>query len=241
MARLHTYSQHFLRSPRLVAELAGHSNLRKNDTVYDLGAGNGIITTILARRCKQVVAVEIEPQALIALRKNTSNLNNVTILERDILSITPPQTPYKIFANIPFHLSAQIVRKFTLTDHPPQSMYLIVQKQFARKLVPGADHFTSQLSAEIGSAFTVRIRRPLRKTDFTPPPAVDTVLLEIKYREKPLIDIHRQPEYRSFIAKSFRNQKFFTTLPRTSVGLSPKLRPSQLTLEQWTKLFLFMR
>lgn len=51
MKRLHTYAQqHFLRSPRLVAELIGHSNIRKNDTVYDLGAGSGVIASVLARR-----------------------------------------------------------------------------------------------------------------------------------------------------------------------------------------------
>src|SRR4051812_28038866 len=53
MPRLHTYSQHFLRSPRIVAELIGHSNVRKNDIVYDLGAGSGVIASVLANKCKK--------------------------------------------------------------------------------------------------------------------------------------------------------------------------------------------
>jgi 23S rRNA (adenine-N6)-dimethyltransferase len=237
MPRLHTHGQHFLRSPRLVAELVGHSNIRRNDTVYDLGAGSGVITSVLARRCRSVVAVEIEPGALTKLRQNAAHLDNVTILAKDILNVEPPNEPYKIFANIPFHLSAQVVRKFTDASQPPTSMYLITQKQFARKLVPGDDHFTSQLSAQISPFFTARIRRPLRKTDFTPPPAVDTVLLEIKPRSEPLLAADKRANYQAFVGRCFEDQKFFALAPRQVAKLSPELRPSQLTPEQWVALY----
>ena len=130
MSRDYKYAQHFLRSPRLVAELIGHSNIRKNDLVYDLGAGSGVISSVLANRCKKVVAVEIEPNALKNLRRNLGNILNVDIVERDILSVEPPAEPYKIFANIPFSLSAEIVRKFTETNRPPKAIYLITQRQF---------------------------------------------------------------------------------------------------------------
>lgn len=237
MTRRDDYSQHFLRSPRLVAELVGHSNIRKNDTVYDLGAGSGVIASVLAGRCKKVVAIEVEPEALFKLRQNLGHVDNVEIVARSLLDLEPPTEPYKIFANIPFHLSAAIVRKFTETDHPPRSMYLITQKQFARKLVPGDDHFTSQLSAEVAPWFTVRIRKPLRKTDFTPPPAVDTVLLEIKPRDEPLVSKIHAVDYRQFVTRCFTDQKFFAKLNVANCNISPELRPSQLTPQQWTSLY----
>lgn len=234
MAREHTYAQHFLRSPRLVAELVGHSNIRKNDTVYDLGAGSGVIASVLAGRCKHVVAVEIEPTALKTLRNNLGHVDNVTILDQDILALSLPDTPYKVFSNIPFNLSASIVRKLTEAANPPKSIYLIAQKQFARKLVPGDDHFTSQLSAEIAPWFSVRIRKPLRKTDFTPPPAVDTVLLEIKPHETPFLSKDEQAEYHTFTNRCFADQKYFFSLNKP---FSPELRPSQLTPKQWVDLY----
>lgn len=237
MARKHEYSQHFLRSPRLVAELIGHSNIRKNDTVYDLGAGSGIIASVLAKRVKHVFAVEIEPDALKTLRLNMRPFNNVVVVKRDILHLQPA-APYKIFANIPFSLSASTVRYFTFSTVPPKSMYLITQKQFARKLVPGSDHFTSQLGAEITPWFSVRIRKPLRRSDFTPPPAVDTMLLEIKPREIPLLPAQKAVAWRSFITQSFQSQAFFAKLPHAKVNLSPELHPSQLTPKQWLALFL---
>lgn len=237
MPRLHTHAQHFLRSPRLVAELVGHSNLRKNDLVYDLGAGSGVITSVLAQRCRQVIAIEIEPHALAKLRKNLAGHDNVSIIEHDILTLSPPETAYKIFANIPFSLSSEVVRKFTTTQNQPTSIYLIVQKQFAKKLVPGDDHFTSLLGAQVGPEFVARIRRPLRRTDFTPPPGVDTVLLELKRREIPLLPAMLMAKYRDFVAKCFAEQKYFTSINREKLGISAELRPSQLTLEQWVTLF----
>lgn len=236
MARDHTYAQHFLRNPRLVAELIGHSNIRKNDTVYDLGAGSGILSSVLARRAKHIFAVEIEPNALKVLRHNMQSFENVKILEQDILTLAPEQ-PYKIFANIPFSLSADTMRHFTFDIAPPKSMYLIVQKQFARKLVSGDNHFTSQLGAEIAPWFIARIRRPLQKTDFTPPPNVDTVLLEIKPRDTPLLSNQRIKNWRCFIEQSFHSQPYFTALPRAQADISPELRPSQLTAEQWLALY----
>lgn len=237
MRRLHTYAQHFLRSPRLVAELVGHSNIGRDDLVYDLGAGSGVIASVLAGRARAVVAVENEPQALAKLRDNLGHVQNVTIVHNDILEVAPPHEPYKIFSNIPFSQSSTVVRKFTEDANPPLALYLIVQKQFARKLTPGDDHFTSQLGAQLGALYVARIRRPLRRSDFTPPPAVDTALLELKLRETLLVPIDMLPRYREFVARCFAEQKYFTSLPRSQVGISPERKPSEVALEEWSLLF----
>lgn len=237
MPRLHTHSQHFLRGPKLVAELIGHSNIRKNDTVYDLGAGSGVIASVLANKCKKVIAVENEPEALVKLRYNLGNILNVDIVEQDILKLKIPEGRYKIFSNIPFSESATIVRKFTEADNAPIAMYLISQKQFARKLVPSDQHFTAQLGAQIGPRFTAKIRKPLRRTDFTPPPNVDTVLLEIKLREVPLVDPKQMSRYRDFVAQSFERQKYFVGLPREKANISAEKIPSQLSIDDWVRLF----
>jgi len=237
MPRLHTHDQHFLRSPQLVARLVGHTTIRKNDTVYDLGAGSGVITSVLARRCRQVRAVEIEPGALKKLRANVGTLPHVEIIEKNILSLQPPEENYKIFANIPFSLSSDIIRHFAGLERPPRAMYFIVQKQFAHKLVPSNTHFTNQLSSVVGALYQARIRLPLRKTDFTPPPAVDTVLLELKQRETPLIAPQHLADYDTYTARCFASQPFFAAQPRAKAGISAELRPSQLTLEQWCALY----
>ena len=234
-----THSQHFLRNPRLIAELIGHSNIRRGDLVIDIGAGSGAITAVLARRCRQVLAYENEPGTLNKLQQNMRRHKNVKVIAQDFLLAKLPDEPYKVFANIPFHLSADIVRKLTNNNemHAPRSIYLIVQKQFAQKIVPSDRHFTSQLGAQLAPWWQTRIRRPLRRTDFTPPPAVDTVLLELKPRPEPLLPTLELDGYQSFVAKCYASQKVFAAVPRAKASINPERKPSELTPEEWVRLY----
>lgn len=237
MARLHTHSQHFLKNPAVVERFIHKLNLSEHDTVVDLGAGSGVISAAVSKEVKQVIALEIEPHTLKTLKENMALRPNVSVIDKDILTFTPPKDGYKIVANIPFSISSAVVTRFTEEVAPPRSMHLILQKQFARKLVPGTDHFTSLLSAKIGPWFTVRIIHELDKNDYTPPPAVDTVLVEITPRKTPLITLTEAEKYRAFVTRCFERQKFFATLPREAAGISAELRPSQLSLSQWQRLF----
>lgn len=233
-----THSQHFLRNPRLIAELIGHSNIRRGDLVIDIGAGSGAITAVLARRCQQVLAYENEPGILNKLQQNMRRHKNVKVIAQDFLLAKLPDEPYKVFANIPFHLSADIVRKLTNNEmHAPRSIYLIVQKQFAQKIVPSDRHFTSQLGTQLAPWWQTRIRRPLRRTDFTPPPAVDTVLLELKPRPEPLLPTLERDKYQSFVAKCYASQKVFADAPRAKASINPERKPSELTPEEWVRLY----
>ncbi len=234
MKRLATKSQNFLRSPRLVKTLIGHSDLKKADIVYDIGAGSGIIANSLAEKCTHVYAIEHDARLLQTLRDNLKSHDNVTIIQADILRYTFPDTPYKVFANIPFHLSSPIVRLLTEADNPPASIYLIVQKQFAQKLLMDTHSFTGQLGARITPRFTTRIRYTLQRTDFWPHPAVDTVLLEIKQRDTPLLPPEQLPAYRTFITQCFSRQKYFLSLRQTK-------RPSELSDVEWVRLFTSTR
>jgi len=162
--------------------LIGHSNIKKRDTVLEIGAGSGVISSALARRARKVIAVEPDHATAEKLRANIlrQKLENVEVVEEDFLNFELPKEPYKVFSNPPFHLSSKIVRKLIEAENPPESFYLILQKQFALKLLNTDRHYTSQLGLELIQKFRTKIRYPLKPTDFTPPPAVPTVLFEAK-------------------------------------------------------------
>lgn len=231
MKRLPRHSQHFLRRPRLVKELLGHTSIKPVDTVIDIGAGSGVITSVLASRVSKVIAYEIDPRMAKKVRAAMTEHPHVQVIEKSFLDTTLPNDTYKIFANIPFHLSSPIIRKLTEANNPPAAIYLIVQKQFAQKLLIDTDKFTGLLGAHIAPRFTARIRKTLQRTDFWPHPAVDTVLVELLLRETPLLDTPLLPTYREFVDVCFSRQKYFATL---SMG---DKRPSQLTSTEWIDLF----
>ncbi len=177
-----TLSQHFLKSPRLALVLIGHSNLKKRDLVVEIGAGSGVITSALSYRVRQVIAVEPDHVTAEKLRENLKKreIENVTVVEKDFLEMKLPEEPYKVFSNPPFHLSSAIVHKLIESDNPPEASYLILQKQFALKLLNTDRHYTSQLGLKLIQSYNTKIKLPLKATDFTPPPAVPTVLFEAK-------------------------------------------------------------
>lgn len=188
--------QNFLRSPKLALYLIGHSNIKKRDLVIDIGAGSGVITSALAKRCKKVIAVEKDAETAKRLRENLKrqNISNIEIFEGDFREMKLPDEPYKVFANPPFSLSAEVFYKLLNLENldgkickkegdmtrRPEAIYLILQKQLALKLIITERHYTSQLGRLLSDDYATRIRLPLKPTDFTPPPKVPTVLLEAK-------------------------------------------------------------
>lgn len=180
--RNHLLSQHFLKSPRLALILIGHSNLKKRDTVLEIGAGSGVITSALAHRVRHVIAIEPDHSTATKLRTNLAkrNIENVEVVEQDFLNYKLPTSTYKVFSNPPFHLSSKIIHKLIEADNPPEAFYLILQKQFALKLLNTDRHYTSQLGLQLIQNYQTKIRLPLKPTDFTPPPAVPTVFFEAK-------------------------------------------------------------
>lgn len=181
--RKYQLSQHFFRSPKLALFLIGHSNIKKRDIVLDIGAGSGVITSALAKRCKKVIAIEADHETAEKLRKNMQKFDNVEVVECDFMQYELPEGEYKIFANPPFHLSSAILHRLDEAQNPPKAIYLILQKQFALKLLNTDRHYTSQLGKQLFVHYEPRIRLPLKPEYFTPPPAVPTVLLELKRRQ----------------------------------------------------------
>jgi len=237
MKRLAALSQNFLRSPQLVKELLGHTNITHGDIVYDIGAGSGVVASALAPRVRSVVAVEIDPRLAEKLRSNLAHLDNVVVNNADFMTLPLSHTPYKVFANIPFSLSAQIVHRLTDAPYPPSAIYLIVQEQFARKLLPDNKGYTNQLAIMLGAEFAARVRRRLKPTDFYPRPNVPTVLLEIVKRTDPLIKKTNLPMFKQFVAGCFADPRKLFRSPLRDIGLSPVAAPSSLTLKQWVALF----
>ncbi|MGH2389828.1 MAG: rRNA adenine N-6-methyltransferase family protein, partial [Chloroflexota bacterium] len=103
-----TYSQNFIRDPRLIDTLLNRSTIGGRDLVYEIGPGTGAITERLAGRCRQVVAIEKDRWLVDDLRGRFGAYPNVSIHAADFLHFPLPTTPFKVFANIPYALTTAI-------------------------------------------------------------------------------------------------------------------------------------
>lgn len=263
------FGQNFLKSPRLVHGLVEASSIGPTDTVYEIGPGRGIITAELARAAKKVIAIEKDRQLVRHLRERFRGRENVEIVEADFLDYSfrtrangsrgndaPSLTvglqtrtsDFKIFASIPYNITASVVRKILNGGAVPQEAYLVLQKEPARKF--SGYPRESEFSILAKPFFEFQIIRELRRTDFEPVPDVDSVLLRIKRRRAALIKKEEGELYRDFVRYGFGSWKrhlrsafkhvfTYKQWKRLSRDLHFSLdaTPTQLSFDQWLGLY----
>lgn len=247
--RIHL-AQNFLRSPQLVRRLVSMSSIGPCDTVYEIGPGNGIITAALASVAKHVIAIEKDAALVRSLRERFRVFENVEIVEQDCLgyAFRSNAVPYKIFANIPYNITAQILRGIVYAQPDFAEGYLVLQKEAAQKYsgVP-----TETLCSILAKPFfEFQILFQFQRTDFSPVPNVDSVLLWIKRRGHPLIDRRDLAVYREFVEYgfgrwrpnlrlAFKNIFTYKQWKRLSHDLEIPFNatPTELTFEQWLGLY----
>lgn len=137
-------SQNFLHDKGLVQKLVQRSSIGKNDTVLEIGPGNGIITQQLLVKASHTLAIELDSNLCNFLTDKFLNNNNFTLFKNDFFSFPLPQTNYKVFANIPFYIEGEAIRKLIDSDNPPKDCYLIIRKDLAMRLagIPRENQFS---------------------------------------------------------------------------------------------------
>ena len=258
-------AQNFLRSPKLARRLVDMSTIGPCDTVYEIGPGNGIITAALASVARQVIAIEKDPELVRILRERFRPFDNVEIVEKDFLSYSLGSTArngarslsvgqqswtseYKIFANIPYNITAQILRKILYERFNIGEAYLILQKEAAKKFSGSPRESLFSILAK--PLFEFQIVAQLRRTDFRPVPNVDSVVLSIKRRTHPLVEMQDLASYRDFVQYGFRRWKPNLRLAFKNVFTYKQWRrlardidfplnatPTELSFEQWLGLY----
>lgn len=243
--------QHWLTDQTTLQNIVKTAGIGPEDVVLEIGPGTGTLTRELVKTAKQVVAVEFDRQLAeqLARQQFAKNLQTVRadILTFD-LSMMPPG--YKVVANIPYYLTSKLIRMFSETINPPAIMVLLVQKEVAERVAAGPGKM-SLLSVSAQFYWEVSLGEVIPANRFTPPPKVDSQILVLKRRQKPLFKVPEKAFFR-LIKAGFSNRRK-TLLNSLSGGLgqgkgeiqavldqaaiTPTTRPQALSLEQWHTLY----
>jgi 16S rRNA (adenine1518-N6/adenine1519-N6)-dimethyltransferase len=179
------FGQHFLIDLSVARREVEYAKLTNDDVVLEIGPGQGVITRLLAQKAKQVIAIEIDQRLVNKLK--TTLPENVTLISGDALSVDFQTLPRftKIVSNLPFEISSPITFKF-LESYFSRAI-LIYQKDFAERLVaiPGKKEY-SRLTVGISYKAQCRILQDVPRTSFSPTPKVDSSIVELIPRKKPL-------------------------------------------------------
>lgn len=252
--------QHFLTCAWVLDALIKGAELIADDTVLEIGPGTGILTEALARHSKKIIAVE-KDEALAAQlgeRLKEKNILNVEVITGDILEILPSlfstynlQTnSYKLISNLPYYLTARLMRTLFEQDSLPSTIVVTVQREVAERIVARPPKM-SLLSLSIQVFGKTEILRRIPRSCFSPPPRVESAILKVSSISRDFFDSRRiTPEdFFRVLRSAFANKrKVLTTTLAPFVekadlrvylrknGLSEKARPGELAPQQWAVL-----
>lgn len=240
--------QHWLKDRDVLAHIADEAGITKDDTVLEIGPGLGTLTSELLRRAKNVVAVELDEDLAQKLPGQFPG-KDLTVVNQDILSFDVRTLPesYVVVANVPYYITSKIIQLLTTAPNKPRTIALLIQKEVAERLAAGPGNLSIlAVSAQIFA--NVRLGDVVPAALFTPPPKVDSQVVILEMRDKPLVEPEfEKPFFRvvksGFIAKRKKIRTSLSTnlqLSKPEVdellqryNISPDDRAQDLTIQNW--------
>jgi 23S rRNA (adenine-N6)-dimethyltransferase len=221
------------------------------DLVFELGAGDGILTAVLARRCRRVVAIEIDRPAWAQLKRRVQGNSAVTPVLGDMLAYEfPHRARYKIIANLPYAATSQLLRKLLHLANQPAETYLILALDAAQRWL-GLGH-DSVASIQLKARFEVEVVLSLHRREFAPRPNVDAVVARlVPGRDRPW---RTNGAFDGFVRVGFGagRRTAVENLARlmsgdrfqgvaAARGFDVGARPHELAIDDWTALYFASR
>ena len=197
------YSQNLYTNKEKLKETIKLSEINFSDIVLDIGAGTGIIAEELSRYAKQVIAYELDQKYSRELEEKFNNSSNIILKNENFLNIELPRKEFKIFSNIPFFITTDIINKITDVNSKLEEAFLFVQKESAERFA--GEPKNTQIATILSFMYEIKVREKFQKKDFKPMPNVDIVLLNIRRKDFNKKDFQL---YRDFITYIFNQMNY---------------------------------
>lgn len=251
--------QNFLVDKNIQRKIIDSCCFLSDDIVLEIGAGRGELTRLIAPLVKKVYAIEIDKSLLPILEDTLRDQRNIKILNQDILkfdfkkNIKTGKKKIKVVGNIPYYISSPILQHLFKAGNKVKMIYLTVQREFAQRMAAKAGSKDyGALSCFVQYYGEPEIKFIIKNNSFFPAPKVDSAFLEIKIREKALLNRKEKALFFSIVRSAFnqRRKTLRNSLSRViakkklqdyldSRFLDVNIRPERLTLENLINLTKF--
>ena len=211
--------QNFLINGEVIRNILDYANITPEDTVIEIGPGVGFVTEQLVKIAKKVIAIELDEEAIKELKK--LDAPNLTIIHKDILKtdlsgLTDEKV--KVVANIPYYITSPIIahllgeiddlnnkNRNMITD-----ILLMVQEEVARRMTateksPSKQYGLLTLISQFWAE--VEIKELVGRRSFFPAPKVNSALVYLKVREKPLLKLSDYSHFRKTVKAAFAQRR----------------------------------
>jgi len=245
--------QNFLLSERLLERIIAAADLDPKDTVLEVGAGLGALSSRLAQSCGRVVALEVDGRLLPLLQETLAPFPNVQVVHGDILAMEPGDLvspPYKVVANLPYYITSAVLRHFLEARAKPSLMVVTVQREVAQRIVAGPGQM-SLLAVSVQFYGRPRIVAKAPPGAFYPSSGVTSAVLRIDLYESPPVEVADVERFFEIVRAGFsqRRKQLRNSLSQgldlpadevvqalRRVGLQETQRAQELSIDQWARL-----
>ncbi len=251
------FGQHFLVDRMILERIAQSCRIERNDTVVEIGAGQGQLTVLLAQQAARVVAIEKDRDLISALTKICAPLGNVDISQQDALDFRPEKhgidQGYILAGNIPYYITGKII-ELALEQWPkPKRIVFTVQKEVALRIAAesGALSILGVLTQMLA---TPRVVGSIPPGAFSPAPKVESAILELipnEFPEKsslPTIKTavkagfsHPRKLCASNLAEKYGGQRTEIEKIFAQCGIGASARAQDITIGQWIEISTLLK
>lgn len=246
------FGQHFLIDQAVLENIAKAIKVSPSDNVVEIGPGKGVLTLELIDSSPQHLdIIEIDRDLVAFLQQKFSSVNNLSIHSSDILQfdwqkLLSERTDLRIVGNLPYNITTPLLFQLFDLGNQVQDMHFLLQKEVVARLTAtvGSHNYSrltvmAQYFAELEYLFEVNAEA------FSPPPKVESAFIRItpfKVLPFPAKDLKLfaaiVKEAFTYRRKTLANclHKLVPVKILENLNIDPKLRPQQLTVENFVKI-----
>lgn len=169
----------------MAATIAETARITPEDTVLEIGPGEGMLTKHLLATGARVIAIEKDDRLIPILKETFAqetqagrfHLVHGDILSLDLATLGLAPGSYLLTANIPYYITGAIFRTVVGGPVPPARAVVLVQHEVAVRIA--RDKKESLASLAIKAYGTPRYIKKVPASFFKPAPNVDSAILLI--------------------------------------------------------------
>lgn len=196
-------AQNFITDRKLIERIVRLSGIDKTDTVIEIGTGKGQLTEELCRRGGYVYSVELDRRLYESAGRRLEGISNLKLVCGDFLQyVLPRRGTYKVFANIPYFITTQIIEKLANAPNPAADIWLVMEKGAAKRFLGIGRETEKSLLLKV--RWEMGIRYYFRREDFHPMPSVDSVLVRFSRKETPDLNPKEYAAFRRFVGNAMK-------------------------------------
>ena len=259
------FGQNFIINPGVPAKIVDAAGMDRSYGVIEIGPGIGVLTKEMAKRAGKVVAIEVDKRLPPVLEETLAGFDNVKVILQDVLKTDLralvqqefPGMPVVICANLPYYITSPIIMKLLEDKLPITNITVMVQKEAAERLaaLPGTRE-SGAVSCAVRYFANPRMMFTVQAGSFYPAPKVTSAVVRMEIRPTPAVQVPDEKAYFALVRAAFGQRRKTAAnsiaaglkLPRPQVaaaleaaGLDPRVRPEQLTLEDFAALDAALR